>query len=299
MPPAPPSSPAALTVDVPPAASRPRRPRAGRLAGDPVTVAALLTMCAVVTAAVAAPWVTRVSPASQDTSRSLRPPGPGHWLGTDQYGRDVYSRLVYGARISLGTGTIAVTILLTIGTALGAVAGYYGGVVDAVLMRVVDVMLSVPQFFLVLAFVALFGPGVATTTLVIGLTSWMGTARIVRAHVLILRSREFVLAARAAGAGAIRILRRHLLPNAVPLIIVQAALSLSGAILAEASLSYLGLGAQPPTPSWGAMVNDGRNFLRVAWWLTVFPGLAVFATVLSLNLIGDRLREALDPRLRA
>ena len=250
-------------------------------------------------AALFAPVLAPFDPAAQQTSLSLRPPlTPDHILGTDQYGRDILSRLLFGARVSLSVGLVAVAILITVGTVLGALAGYYGGAVDTGIMRFVDVMLSIPQFFLLLAVVAVFGPSLPMTMLVIGFTSWMGTARLVRGQFLSLRAKEFVTAARVVGASDSRIILRHLLINTLPVIIIQAALSLSFAILIEASLSYLGLGAQPPTASWGNMLSDGKNFMRTAWWLTVFPGLAVFITVLSFNLIGDALREVLDPRLK-
>ncbi len=270
-----------------------------RFARNRLAVLALLIIVVVSLAAVFAPVLAPFDPAAQQTSLSLRPPlTPEHVLGTDQYGRDILSRLLFGARVSLSVGLVAVAILITVGTVLGALAGYYGGAVDTGIMRFVDVMLSIPQFFLLLAVVAVFGPSLPMTMLVIGFTSWMGTARLVRGQFLSLRAKEFVTAARVVGASDSRIILRHLLINTLPVIIIQAALSLSFAILIEASLSYLGLGAQPPTASWGNMLSDGKNFMRTAWWLTVFPGLAVFITVLSFNLIGDALREVLDPRLK-
>ncbi len=287
--------PAEQPVQVAPAA---RLSNWRRYASNHIAVGALILSVFVIVVAILAPLLAPYDPARQQTAQSLLSPGARHWLGTDQYGRDVLSRLIYGARVSLSVGIVSVVILITTGTALGAVAGYHGGMVDLAVMRTVDVVLSLPQFFLLLAIVALFGPSLLNTMLVIGLTSWTGTARVVRAHFLTLRGQEYILAARAAGATSWRTIMRHLLPNTGPLIIVQATLSLSFAILVEASLSYLGLGAQPPTPSWGNMLNDGRSFMRTAWWLTVFPGLAVFATVLSFNLIGDHLREVLDPRMR-
>jgi len=282
-------------------AGPPRRPRADawrRFVRNRVAAAAFGVVVVASLTAVLAPAVSPFDPALQNPPLSNLPPSAAHLLGTDQYGRDVLSRLIYGARISLSVGLVSVTILIVVGTALGALAGYQGGAVDQTVMRFVDVMLSLPQYFLLLAVVAVFGPSLINTMAVIGLTGWMGTARLVRAHVLTLRHREFGLAARAAGATPTRIIVRHMLPNTIPLIIVQAALSFSFAILVEASLSYLGLGAQPPTASWGNMLNDGKDFISSAWWLTFFPGLAVFLTVLSFNLIGDHLRELLDPRLR-
>ncbi|MFN8475361.1 MAG: ABC transporter permease [Anaerolineae bacterium] len=270
-----------------------------RFARNRLAVLALAIIVLVTLAAIFAPVLAPFDPAAQETSLSLRPPlTADHLLGTDQYGRDVLSRLLFGARVSLSVGLVAVAILIVLGAVFGALAGYYGGNVDSGIMRFVDVMLSIPQFFLLLAVVAVFGPSLPMTMLIIGLTSWMGTARLVRGQFLSLRVKEFVTAAKVVGASDLRIIHRHLLVNTMPVIIIQAALSLSFAILVEASLSYLGLGAQPPTASWGNMLSDGKNFMRTSWWLTVFPGLAVFVTVLAFNVLGDALREVLDPRLK-
>jgi peptide/nickel transport system permease protein len=263
-----------------------------------LAVIALVYIILVTLTAIFAPLIAPYDPVIQNTRESTQPPSTAHPLGTDQYGRDVFSRLVYGGRVSLSVGVVAVAILISVGTLMGALSGYYGGRIDILIMRFVDVMLCLPQFFLLLAAVAVFGPSILNTMLLIGLTSWMGTARLVRGQFLSLRNKEFVTAARVCGAQDARIIRRHMLVNTIPIIIVQATLSISAAILIEASLSYLGLGAQPPTPSWGNMLADGKNFMRSAWWLTFFPGLAVFTTVLSFNLVGDGLREVLDPRLK-
>jgi peptide/nickel transport system permease protein len=248
--------------------------------------------------AVFAPAIAPHDPAAQDLSLRLKPPSLQFPIGTDQYGRDLLSRLIYGTTISLSVAVVAVAILIGVGTLLGGIAGYFGGPVDMLIMRFVDVMLSLPNFFLLVAIVALFGPSLVTTMLVIGLTSWMGTARLVRGQFLQLRGQEYIHAARAAGASDARVIGRHLLPNTLPIIIVQASLFTSYAILIEASLSFLGLGAQPPTPSWGNMLNEGKAFMRSAWWVMTFPGVAIFVTVLAFNLLGDGLREVLDPRLR-
>ena len=222
-----------------------------------------------------------------------------HPLGTDQFARDVLSRLLYGARISLLIGFVAVSISVTIGTLLGAVAGFIGGVVDSVIMRFVDIVISFPRLVLLITIIALFQPSIFLITAVLGLTLWPGTARIVRGEVLSLREREFVQAATALGFSKTRIILRHLIPNALGPVIVAATLGIGDTIVLEAGLSFLGLGVQPPTPSWGTMVADGRNVLLNAWWLSTFPGLAIVFTVLSFNLVGDGLRDALDPRLRS
>lgn len=247
--------------------------------------------------ALTAPLLAPYDPAAQNAKDRFAPPNPTHWLGTDQYGRDQLSRLIYGSRISLGVGLSSVAILITIGVVLGAIAGYSGGAADTVIMRFVDIMMAMPRFFLILAIVALFGASITNTILVIGLTSWMGTTRLVRGQILGLREQDYVLAARSLGVPAWRIILFHLIPNTLATIIVQATLFVSFAILIETSLSYLGLGAQPPDASWGNMLSGGKLYMARAWWLTVFPGLAISITVLAFNMLGDGLRDALDPRM--
>lgn len=227
------------------------------------------------------------------------PPSAEHWMGTDRNGRDVYSRLVKGGQVSLAAGFAAVAIVMTIGILLGAASGFFGGFVDAIIMRMTDILLSIPLILLLITAASLFRPSLITTIIVIGVASWPGAARLVRGQFLALRNQEFVTAARAIGASPWRIMLRHLFPNSLAIIIVETTLWLSYAILLEASLSYLGLGVQIPTPSWGNMLRDGQSELLFgAWWLTVFPGLAIFVTVLAFNLMGDGLRDALDPRHR-
>jgi peptide/nickel transport system permease protein len=224
-------------------------------------------------------------------------PSDENWMGTDRLGRDVYSRLIKGGQISLAAEFMAVAIVMTIGISLGAMAGFFGGWVDQFVMRLTDVLLAIPLILLLITAASLFRPSLQTTIIVIGVSSWPGTARLVRGQFLALKNQEFVTAARAMGANPVRIMAQHLFPNTLAIIIVQSTIWLSYAIILEASLSYLGLGVQIPTPSWGNMLQDGqRELLFGAWWLTLFPGLAIFLTVLSFNLLGDGLRDALDPR---
>ena len=241
--------------------------------------------------AIAAPGLASHDPDAVNLSQALQPPSPSHWLGTDSLGRDLYSRLVFGTRISLLVGVGAVGVSILLGVLLGLIAGWYGGIVDSLILRFVDVMLCFPTFFLLLAIVAMVGQSVANIILIIGLTGWMGVTRLVRAEILSLKEREFIQATRVLGASAWRIMWRHLLPNAVSPVLVSATLGIGSAILVESGLSFLGLGVQPPTPSWGNVLIDAKGTLGVAWWQTVFPGLAILVTVLAFNLLGEGLRE--------
>ena len=247
---------------------------------------------------VGAPWLAPYDPLSINLQEVLMPPSPAHYLGTDTLGRDVLSRIIYGSRVSLKVGFVAVGLATLIGLFIGALAGYYGGWVDSALMRLVDLMLCFPAFFLILAVIAVLEPSIWNIMGVIGLTSWMGVARLVRAEFLSLREREFVTAARALGAGDTRLILRHMLPNALAPVMVSATLGVAGAILTESALSFLGLGVQPPTPSWGNILTAGKDNIEIAWWLSVFPGLAILVTVMSYNLLGEGIREAIDPRLK-
>lgn len=237
-----------------------------------------------------APWVSRYEPNDIQITQALLPPSGEHWLGTDQLGRDVWSRMVYGIRVSLLVGLVAVGISTLLGLVLGAVAGYYGGWVDASLMRFNDIMLCFPTFFLILAVITLLEPSLLNIMIIIGLTSWMGVARLVRAEILSLKERDFIQAARALGASDLWIVTKHLIPNAMGPVWVSAILGVAGAILVESGLSFLGIGVQPPTPSWGNMLLEGKATLGAAWWMTVFPGVAILVTVLAFNLAGEGLR---------
>lgn len=262
-----------------------------------LAVGGLIMIFILYTAAIAAPLIQRYDERALEPGMRTKPPSAEHWLGTDRNTRDVWARLVVGGRVSLAAGFAAVAIVMTVGITLGAMAGFFGGIVDQLVMRATDILLAIPLILLLITAASLFSPGLLTTITVIGFTAWPGTARLVRGQFLMLKSQEYVTAARAIGAPPHRIMMRHLFPNAMAVIIVQATIWLSFAVLLEASLSYFGLGVQIPTPSWGNMLQDGQRELQTgAWWLTLFPGLAIFITVLSFNLMGDGLRDALDPR---
>lgn len=257
-----------------------------------------LIVAAMLVVALLAPLLAPYDPSAIRVSSILLPPSSAHLLGTDALGRDVLSRMIYGTQISLLVGFVAVGIAVLIGVLVGALAGYYPGWVDTLFMRLVDIMLSVPTFFLILAVIALVGPNLLNIMVVIGVSSWMGVARLVRGEFLALKESDYVLAARALGVPAARIIFRHILPNAMAPVYVSAILGIAAAVLVESSLSFLGLGVQPPTPSWGNILTDGKANIEIAWWLSLFPGLAILVTVLGYNLLGEGLRDALDPRLK-
>lgn len=234
----------------------------------------------------------------QNLANRLKGPSAEHWLGTDEFGRDIFARLVHGARVSLKVGVIAVGISIILGGILGALAGFYGGRIDNIIMRIMDVFLAVPSILLAIAIVSALGPSIINLMVAISISSVPRYARIVRASVLSIRDQEFVEAARAIGANNARIIFRHIIPNSLAPVIVQGTLGVASAILSTAGLSFIGLGIQPPAPEWGSMLSGGRQYLRYAWWVTTFPGVAIMITILSLNLLGDGLRDALDPRLK-
>lgn len=276
------------------------RPRGflGRCGREPAVAAGALILGVVAVAAVAAPVVAPLDPTAVDGRSILAPPSAEHWLGTDNLGRDIFSRIVYGARWSLGAAGLAAAAVVGLGVGVGLAAGYVGGMLDDVLMRVVDVLLAFPSLVLALAIVGTLGPSLQNVLIGMIAIWWVEYARVVRGLTLGVRDREFVEAARCSGAPATRIVLRHVLPNVVPSVLVLATLELGGLILAISGLSFLGLGAQPPTPEWGTMLNDGRPFFQKAPQLMLYPGLAITVVVAGCNLLGDGLRDVLDPRLR-
>lgn len=263
---------------------------------NPLSKAGFIIIAIVFLLALFAPIIAPYDPDDINVKAILLGPSWQHWMGTDGLGRDVLSRMLYGGRISLLVGLVAVGISTVIGIILGAIAGYYRGWVDTFIMRLVDVMLSIPSFFLILAVIAFLTPSIYNVMIVIGLTSWMGVTRLVRAEFLSLSNREFIQASRALGAKDARLIFTHLLPNSLSPIIVSSVLGVAGAVLLESSLSFLGLGVQAPQASWGNILTDGKDYIQFAWWLSLFPGLAILVTVLGYNLLGEGLRAALDPR---
>jgi peptide/nickel transport system permease protein len=245
-----------------------------------------------------APFVSLHNPIEPDLKNVLSPPSFSHPFGTDTLGRDVFARVVYGSRISLLVGFVSVGIATLIGLFIGSISGYYGGMIDELIMRFVDLMMCFPTFFLILAVIALLEPSIWNIMIVIGLTNWMGIARLVRAEILSIKSKEFVLAAKAQGFSEYRIIFKHVLPNALSPVYVVATLGIGGAILTESALSFLGIGIQPPTPSWGNILTQAKDNIEVAWWLSLYPGLAIFLTVMGYNLFGEGLRDIFDPRRR-
>lgn len=263
---------------------------------NPLAMVGFIIIISVFILAMLAPFISPYDPNDIDVKAILLAPSWQHWMGTDGLGRDVLSRMLHGGRISLLVGLVAVGIATAIGIVLGAISGYFRGWVDTFIMRLVDVMLSIPSFFLILAVIAFLTPSIWNIMIVIGLTSWMGVTRLVRAEFLSLSGREFVLASRTLGAKDARLIFTHLLPNSLTPIIVSAVLGVAGAVLMESGLSFLGLGVQAPQASWGNILTDGKEYIQFAWWLSLFPGLAILITVLGYNLLGEGLRDALDPR---
>jgi len=267
-----------------------------RFASNPLGLAGLAVVIVLVAMAVLAPWLATHAPNDQNLAARLMPPSAAHWLGTDELGRDIWSRIVWGSRITLAIVGIVSIVVAPIGLAVGCVAGYAGGWVDGVLMRVTDLFLAFPSLILALAFVAALGPSLENAILAIALTSWPPIARLARAETLSLRKSDYISAVRLLGASPTRIVARHIAPLCLPSVVVRVTLNMATIILTAAGLGFLGLGAQPPTPEWGAMVSTGRRFMLDSWWVVTFPGIAILIVSLAFNLVGDALRDVLDPR---
>jgi len=263
---------------------------------NPIAMAGLAIILALVLMAALAPVLTTTDGIVQDLGQRLEPPSAEHWFGTDQLGRDIYDRIVWGARITLYIVTLVAVIVVPIGLAIGTVAGYVGGMTERALMRLTDIFLAFPRLILALAFVSALGPGIENAVLAIALTTWAPYARIARAEALTIRNAEFILAARVQGASTVRILRAHVVPLCLSSVIVRLTLDMAGIILTAAGLGFLGLGAQPPSPEWGAMISTGRQYLLDQWWVPTIPGLAILIVSLGFNLLGDGLRDVLDPK---
>jgi peptide/nickel transport system permease protein len=270
----------------------------GRIAQNPGATAGGIVFLLIVLAAAAAPQLAPDNPIRLNVSESLASPSARHWLGTDQFGRDILTRIIYGARVSVAMGLVAVAISVAGGSVLGLLSGYYRGTVDLVIMRVVDVMLAFPGILLALIIIAVLGPNLTSAMIAVGVSGMPVFIRVVRGSTLAVREFQYIEAARVAGCGDLRIVFRHVLPNVSAPVIVLVTLGIPSAIIAGAALSFLGLGIRPPTPDWGEMLSSGRSFMSTAWWLSTFPGLAIVAIVMAINLFGDGLRDALDPRLK-
>lgn len=267
-----------------------------QLAANPLAMLGLAIVVTLLLVAAFAPWLATHSPTAQSLTDRLQPPSATHWLGTDELGRDIYSRIVHGSRLTLYVVGLVVIIVGPVGLAVGTIAGYLGGWVDTVLMRITDIFLAFPRLILALAFVAALGPGIENAIIAIAFTAWPPYARMARAETLTIRQADYIAAARIQGAGPLRIIGRHVVPMCLSSVIVRLTLDMAGIILTAAGLGFLGLGAQPPLPEWGAMISTGRHYLLDQWWVATMPGLAIFIVSLGFNLLGDGLRDVLDPR---
>ncbi|WP_422486900.1 ABC transporter permease [Gudongella sp. DL1XJH-153] len=269
-----------------------------RLKKNKFAMVSLFILIALILIAIFAPWIAPYDPAEQDMLRIMEPPSGDHLLGTDEFGRDILSRIIYGARISLSVGIVAETIALFIGVVMGSLAGYYGGKVDTVISRLIEIFASFPHILFALTIMFVLGPGIINLFIAIGFVGWTSVARVIRGQIMQLKEKEYVEASIASGGSGFRIIFKHLIPNCLSTIIVIATLNIPADIMYEASLSFLGLGVQPPTASWGAMIHSARVFMRSAAYYSIFPGIAIMITVLSFNMLGDGLRDALDPKLK-
>jgi peptide/nickel transport system permease protein len=289
-----------LTTDVPRSAAQARLLRGYfgwlRFLRNPLAVAGMVVIVLLLVVAAGAPWIATHDPIAQSLAERLQAPSAAHWFGTDQIGRDIYSRIVYGSRITIYIVLLVTVIVAPVGLLIGTIAGYFGGRIDVLLMRITDIFLAFPGLVLALAFVAALGPGLENAVIAISLTNWPGFARLARAETLIVRSSDYIAASRLQGASAARIILMHVVPMCMPSVIVRTTLSMAGVILTAAGLGFLGLGAQPPSPEWGAMLSSGRRFMLDHWWMATFPGLAILLISLAFNLFGDGLRDVLDPR---
>ncbi|KQY86774.1 ABC transporter permease [Pelomonas sp. Root1444] len=269
---------------------------ARKLLGNPLTAIGVAVIALLVLVALFAPWIATHDPLRQQLDAALLPPGAAHWFGTDEFGRDVFSRLVHGTRITLFIVTLVTVVVGPLGMAIGVVSGYFGGRVDVLCMRVADVFLSFPSLVLALAFVAALGPGLDHAVLAIALTAWPAIARLARAEAMTLRHADFIVAAQLQGASHLRVLWRHLTPLCLPSVLVRLTMNMASVVLTAAGLGFLGLGAQPPLPEWGSMISEGRRYMLDSWWTVAAPGAAILAVSMAFNLLGDGLNDALDPR---
>lgn len=269
---------------------------ARKLLGNPLTAIGVAVIALLVLVALFAPWIATHDPLRQQLDAALLPPGAAHWFGTDEFGRDVFSRLVHGTRITLFIVTLVTVVVGPLGMAIGVVSGYFGGRVDVLCMRVADVFLSFPSLVLALAFVAALGPGLNHAVLAIALTAWPAIARLARAEAMTLRHADFIVAAQLQGASHLRVLWRHLAPLCLPSVLVRLTMNMASVVLTAAGLGFLGLGAQPPLPEWGSMISEGRRYMLDSWWTVAAPGAAILAVSMAFNLLGDGLNDALDPR---
>ena len=269
-----------------------------RLKKNKMAIASFFLLVIIALIAVFAPLIAPYDPYTQDLSRINEPPSSDHWFGTDDVGRDLFSRVVYGTRISMLVGVVCEAICVPIGVILGALAGYFGGWVDAVISRIIEIFASFPTILFAIAVMFILGPGIMNIFIAIGVIGWTGLARMIRGQIMQLKEKEFVEAARASGASNMKIIFRHLIPNCLSTIIVVITLDIPGDIMLESTLSFVGLGVQPPDPSWGSMISEGRNFIRQNVWYSYFPGLAIMLVVLAFNTLGDGVRDALDPKLK-
>jgi peptide/nickel transport system permease protein len=267
-----------------------------KLAAEPLGMFGFVILSLLIIVAILAPWIAPYDPVIQDLPGALQPPSWAHWAGTDEFGRDILSRLIFGTRITIQTVLAVSLIVGPVGLVIGIVAGFVGGRTDAILMRFTDIVLSFPSLILALAFAAALGAGLGTAVIAISLTGWPPIARLARAETLIVRNTDYVAAARLYGASPLRLLFRYIAPMCIPSVVVRLTLNMAGIILTAAALGFLGLGAQPPAPEWGAMISNGRKFMLDAWWVAVMPGIAILLTSLAFNLVGDALRDILDPR---